>query len=626
MTNCLKAALLPFCLLAFVFLQARPPSEKGDNIILTSSVETFRYEYSKAKNCVEIKAEVVNKYTCRNFRDKGVFFEFFDDQTVLDNVELYEDGSKRFAHQDLKDYSVEDIFYSDAKVYNLELTFPKSGWQNEVRLKKTIKDPRYFCNIFFPEAYPVAHKEIIIIVPRWVKADIKEFNFDGYEVIRQQQYSEKEGADVYTFIIKNLSARKSEPRQPGATHVLPHLLMLNKSAAPDGQSFTFFNTLADQYAWYRKIVGLCRNDAAVIKAKALEITAASKTDMDKIKAVLYWVYNNIRYVAFEDGLAGFKPDEAQNVLNKKYGDCKGMANLTKELLSSLGFDARLAWIGTSRIRYDYSTPALCVDNHMICCLIYKGNKYFLDGTERYLPVNNYAERIQGRQVLVENGETFLLEQIPVTKPDQNLCQFKETLHVQDNALVGQIEYLYRGESKQNLYHSIHSTKKEKLEAQLERYISNENKNYFISGVQTADLNEVDGDLWIRFGVKNAAAVSSFGNELYIDIDYNKTFNGLVIDSTRSFDYCFSYKHSYNTETSLQLPQGYKLTSVPKDFEVRHPDFYMAVSFKADNNTVRYKKQLQIHNTTIRKASFKAWNSAVEQLSASYLDQIILTKN
>jgi transglutaminase-like putative cysteine protease len=155
--------------------------------------------------------------------------------------------------------------------------------------------------------------------------------------------------------------------------------------------------VADQYAWYRYILKDLSNNETVIKAKADDIVAGKTDDMDKVKSIFYWVQNNIRYIAFEDGIAGFLPDKAEEVLRKKYGDCKGMANLTKELLKSQGFDARLCWLGTNHIAYDYSTPSLAVDNHMICALIYKG-KIILDATEDYLSMNDYAERIQGRSV------------------------------------------------------------------------------------------------------------------------------------------------------------------------------------------------------------------------------------
>ena len=91
-----------------------------------------------------------------------------------------------------------------------------------------------------------------------------------------------------------------------------------------------------------------------------------------------------------------------------------MAHLTKELLKALGFDARLCWIGTNHIAYDYSTPSIAVDNHMICALLYQGKTYFLDATENYIGFNEYAERIQSRQVLIEDGDKYIYTKYTIT--------------------------------------------------------------------------------------------------------------------------------------------------------------------------------------------------------------------
>lgn len=617
------------CLLVFFFLlRASASGDPGDNnnVIISSASERYRFDYSKRKSAIEVKQELNYTYTCQNYRDKASFYEFFDDQSELENVELIENGKKGTAHKELKQCSVQDIFYSDAKVYSLALDFPKSGWQNEVRLKKTITDPRYFTTIYFNDPYFTARKEIEIAIPRWMKVDIKEFNFSGYAVEKKQSYSQKEDADIFTYTITNLAERKNEQNQPGPSYFLPHLLVMCKAASVDGKDFTFFNTLQDQYKWYKQITGLMHNDKEVIKAKAMAITAGMNDDMQKVKAILYWVHDNIRYIAFEDGIAGFKPDEAQNVLNKKYGDCKGMANLTRELLAALGFDARLTWIGTNHIVYDYSTPALCVDNHMICCLIYKGQKYFLDGTESYLPLGEYAERIQGRQVLIDDGDKYILESIPVAKPDQNYCGFKEKLKIAGNNLTGAIEYVYRGESKEQLLGTIHRSKNEKLNTLLERYITNDNNKYMISDVRTSDINKTEGDLSIGFKLDFAGAVSTFGNEMYIDIDYNKIFNKAQIDTAgRQSDYQFGYKYNYNTEVDLEIPADYKVSALPTDYEYRGAGFYLSVTHKVAGNTIQYRKQLKITNTMLKKSEFQEWNKAISGLSEKYLEQIILVK-
>jgi hypothetical protein len=370
-----------------------------------------------------------------------------------------------------------------------------------------------------------------------------------------------------------------------------------------------------------------KNDPSVIKQKAQEITAKCKDDLQKIKAVLYWVHNNIRYVAFEDGIAGFKPDEAQNVLKKKYGDCKGMANLTKELLTSLGFDARLTWIGTNHIAYDYSTPSLCVDNHMICCLNYKGQRYFLDGTESFLPFSQYAERIQGRQVLIENGDNYILDHVPTTTWQQNLCSAKEDMSIRNEELFGPVTYLYHGESKEELMSGIHAVKNDKLNTVLELYLTNNNKNYQATGITYSDLNETEGDLSIKFSAVNKGAVSLFDKDMYIDVDYNKTFNKTSIDTNRyAKEYRFAYKYNYETETNLEIPAGYKVSTLPANLDYDDPNFHFSISFKQINNKISYKKHLYISNTLLKRDAITSWNKAVAVLTEKYTEQIILTKN
>src|SRR5258706_8833995 len=139
-----KVLILLLFVAFYRFVHAAPEDPGNKNIVISSASENYRFDYSKSRNSVEVKEEMVYDYSCLNYRDKASFSEFFDDQSSLDDVALYENGKKSYASKELKDYTVEDIFYSDTRLYQLALDFPKSGWQNEIRLKKTIKDPRYF--------------------------------------------------------------------------------------------------------------------------------------------------------------------------------------------------------------------------------------------------------------------------------------------------------------------------------------------------------------------------------------------------------------------------------------------------------------------------------------------------
>src|SRR5690606_20483038 len=137
--------------------------------------------------------------------------------------------------------------------------------------------------------------------------------------------------------------------------------------------------------------------------------------IEKIKAIYYWVQDNIRYVAFEDGLAGFIPDNCQNVYQKLYGDCKGSANLLKEMLILAGFDARLVWIGTRDIiPLSASIPSIATSNHMIAAVEHNGDWLYLDGTTSFQPIGEYQDQIQGQETMIEGvgKDDFILSKVP----------------------------------------------------------------------------------------------------------------------------------------------------------------------------------------------------------------------
>ena len=347
--------------------------------------------------------------------------------------------------------------------------------------------------------------------------------------------------------------------------------------------------------------------------------------MDKVKAIFYWMQNNIRYIAFEDGIAGFLPDRAEEVMRKKYGDCKGMANLTKQLLKAEGFDARLCWLGTNHIAYDYSTPSLAVDNHMICTLMYKGKTYFLDATENYLGLNDYAERIQGRQILIEDGDKYILTHVPEETYTQNLDSEKRALTINGNDLTGTVDEEWKGEEKEYILYQLNYIRKDKSQDALKKYLADGNSDYNITGLKTSDLDNIDGDLTANYAVTQTNAVSSFNKEYYVDLDFKKEFNNSNFDtSKRKLDYIFSFKTNIERITELTIPQGYKISSVPPDLSVKNASYDFSITYTQQPNKIIYRKNIILKNTHLAKTSFTQWNDDIAKLTDSYNQQLVLT--
>jgi hypothetical protein len=601
--------------------------KNDDNIELANVDETYEFQYDARQKRVTVKQTLYKDFVCNGFRSAIPFSESYNGEEEIKNVTITVDSKKARGIAPSYDYlNVDEYFYSDLKVCHFTLPFTQQGSHSEVTIEKEIKDPRYLTTVYLNEDYPEKQKKITVIVPRWMDVDIHTFHFKGQHIKTEKTYNKDKDADVYTYTATGLPAMKSASMSPGPTWIYPHILVRSKAATYNGEKTVYFNTTNDLYQWCHNLTTQLHPDTTALGAKAREITAGITDQFARMKAIFYWVEENIRYIAFEDGLAGFKPDEAHEVLRKKYGDCKGMANLTKELLLRCGLDARLCWIGTNHIMYDHSMPSLNVDNHMICAVKYNKKWWFLDATEKYMQPGIYAERIAGRQVMIENGDNCLLENIPAVTPEQNVRLFKESLTINGNNMSGKIRYQYNGESKSDLLYNVNLTKKDRVQTALENYITNSNSHYKISNVTTSPLDQRDGSLEVDFDLLYPDAVSSFGKEMYIDIDYNKEFNNAVIDTVkRTTDFRFGTKSNFITETELTIPNGYKILTLPEDLHITSSNFSFDVTYKTAGNKISYRKQLKINNTYLSKASFGEWNNAVAALSKKYLEQITVSQ-
>lgn len=124
---------------------------------------------------------------------------------------------------------------------------------------------------------------------------------------------------------------------------------------------------------------------------------------DRILAVLRFVQDEIRYLGMETGAQSFQPASPEQVLDQRFGDCKGKAALMVALLRELGIAAQPALVHSSKGRsINRLLPTPKAFNHVIVYLESDGEPYWLDPTlsfQRgrlatiYQPDYGYAVRI-----------------------------------------------------------------------------------------------------------------------------------------------------------------------------------------------------------------------------------------
>lgn len=428
---------------------------------------------------------------------------------------------------------------------------------------------------------------------------------------------------IITYTINNLKPIRNEPNAAGGSYNIPHLVLLSKSYEHDGKKTKIISDTKDLYGWYKSLVDSVDDNDSIYKSFTLQLTKDCKTQEEKVKAVFYWIQDNIKYLAFADGIAGFMPESSQNVFKSRYGDCKGMANLAKNMLKILDIDARLTWIGTRHIAYDYSIPSISVDNHMITTVYLKnGKKYHIDPTEKFISLGDYAERIQGRQILIENGNDFIIDSIPVFPIERNTTDYKYSLKLDKDKLSGSASHVYTGENRIGLYNLIQSIPSDKKSMVLNRIAGASSYNFKVKDFKSSSFTDRDIPLNMTYNVEISNHVIIDQNT-YVNLNFDRLYENDLADTNRYTDIDLDGKSIENYSIELNLNGLNKIIYLPDPVKIDNEDFSIYLEYKQIDNKLLLLKKYIIKTGFIHKRNFQVWNDAIKKLNLFYNDFVII---
>jgi len=606
-----------------------------DRVAATIVEEEYNFDKGRSDDRLPVVTATKNTgITFLSMRERASiqYYDFYNSFCKITSFKQLEKKKGMFGMK--KNYNVgyaidrsassSDYFSDDSRVKYFNIGFGGYGDVTRVETEKKFFDSKYLTSIYFHSWYPAKEKIVKIVVPDWLQVDIREFNFDGYKVIKQK--TQEKNNTVYTYRLQNIDAMKSESRSMGAAYIFPHLIVVVKSFSYEGKTEKGFGDVGDLYNWYQYLYKKCINKPDEVKSKVTELIKGKTTDVDKVKSIFYWVQDNIRYIAFEDGLAGFIPATAQDVYKSKYGDCKGMANLMTEMLKLAGLEAYITWIGTRHIPYDYTLPSLAVDNHCISTVVLSGKEYFLDATESYVPFGEYAWRIQGKEVLIGKGTAYEVKKVPVMDKDKSKILTQTSFQLKDNVLKGHVKVTLTGEQRTSFhqyYHDLPNDDKKKL---IQRFLEFGNKNLVVTNVKTSDLANREIPVVVEGDIDLSNYVITEDKEIYAGIDFfPEDLRGYIPDEKRQQDYELSSSYVAVDETELILPAGYTVGSLPKPIDENATDYGVTASYSAKDNKVSFRKTLSLNTGRIRKADFANWIAFTKKLKDFNSNLILIKK-
>lgn len=230
------------------------------------------------------------------------------------------------------------------------------------------------------------------------------------------------GRTVWTWEVTALEELPTEDYSPALIDLYPSI-SIGVDRIAWGPAATW-ETLADTY-WERAQERLSRVEHHDLKPR--EQGASAPLDR-----ALELTQNNLRYTAIYFGLDGYIPHDPNEILRRRYGDCKDMATLiwatTPPEVASINL-AAVATRDVAGLTVD-PLPTMHFFNHMVAHAETAGNGEWLDATASYATVDNPRSDIQGSPAMIASGSSRGYARIPVQGPESN--QVRRSFRVVEN--------------------------------------------------------------------------------------------------------------------------------------------------------------------------------------------------
>lgn len=519
----------------------------------------------------------------------------------------------------------ESVFFDDNFGMFYGFRAEESGQRCRFQYDYEYTDAKYLTRIFFHQGIPAKQQVIRFKVPSWLDLEIVEKNFGTYKI--KKEVKKDKNLTIYTYTAENMTGTKQEPSSLARPYYLPHLVITVRSFLLSNKKINCLSSLDDMYAWYNLLYKKANNKTEELKPVVEQLTKGLTNDEAKIKALYYWVQDNIRYIAFEEGYSGYVPQSTQEVFKNKYGDCKGMANLLTEMLKLAGYDAHFSWIGTREIPYDRKEiQSLCVDNHAICVLYFKGKTYFLDGTEKYGPFGRDAYRIQGKNVLVQDGEKYKMETVPLPGIEENQIVTKAALALKEgNKISGHVKISFDGESRSFFHYIYNAIPASKRKEFINHMVELNNNNAEVTNVKTSDFNNRDLPIVLEADIEISNQVTKAGNQLYTSIDFfPETITGFIPSENRQNPFDLDNVFTSVDEITLDLPNNIKPGLLPKNFQATFSKNSMEAVYSSAANKIVLKKKFQLGTPVIYPEEFAGWKEYLAKIREFNRQNMTLT--
>ncbi|WP_428327859.1 DUF3857 domain-containing protein [Mucilaginibacter sp.] len=433
-----------------------------------------------------------------------------------------------------------------------------------------------------------------------------------------------DGKENYSWQVTNLKAIKLEEGAE-AWRVLPAIYLA-------ANNFEFYGIAGDISTWenYGNWQKALNADVCSLSPEREEeirkMTDSLKTDKEKAKFLYHYMQQNMRYVSIQLGIGGLKPFAATFVDQKKYGDCKALSNYMSALLKAVKIPSCYAIVNAgANAEPAHASFPYDPFNHVILCVPFKNDTTWLECTSS---VSNFGELgpfTENRTALLVTENGGKLVNTPKSTAKQN--QFNSEAHIildADGGAKTQIKILSTGEYRA-MYLAMPEIKADEQKGFLLRdlHIKQPSVFDFQSGTDRDGVKEVDLTLeYDRF-----CDVMAGDKQFYKPLAFTLWAATVPILEKRKTDYYFEHPMQKSCVTTIDLPAGFEVETLPQDQSLKftYGNYDVKYSYNKEKNQVVSKANFSLVNQVIPAAKYNEMQQYMDAIAKAQNKKLVIRR-
>jgi hypothetical protein len=524
-------------------------------------------------------------------------------------------GGKKIKVTNFKteDYQSGSVFYDDVKETSFDFPAIGAGAVGVLNLEEVHKKAYLLPTHYFARGIPVINNELSITFPKDMSVKYVTRGLNADKIVFTQ---DKRGNEItYNFQMKDVPPLQRYADAPPTAYYAPQVLFyVEKYRNEKGEEIPY---LADTNTLYKLNYSFVRDInkelSPGLKRVVDSLNEGINSQEEKARRIYAWVQEHIKYIAFEAGMEGFVPREANFVYTRRFGDCKDMSSILTVMLNAAGVPAYYTWIGTRSLPYSYrETPLPLVSNHMICAIeLKKGEYIFLDGTDPTCVFGLPSSHIQGKEAMIALGpDSYKIVTVPSAPRTVSVMTDSCFLQFTDKGITGHITQHMSGYFSMNTQYALgYYNSKDKEDYMRSRFSRGSNK-FHLAGYEVVEKTGRERvTLAAKFDLPDYAR--KLGDEWYLNLNLQKHYEHEEIDyPKRLIPIEFDFRFIRRYVTVLTIPEGYQVTHLPKGESFKNNVWGFVIRYEQQDNKVILTQEFYNDHLLLQPAQFKEWNEVL----------------